>query len=107
MARCSYCGDRAGLWRRICGDCRKLLARVNELRGHVGYGEFLDELEKTGVPREKIVEFLKADPEGKGSIQDQITAEMASELMRVMGLKGSQTPQDVKRVRKTAGKESS
>ena len=49
--------------------------------------------------------FLKADPDGKGSIQDQVTAEMASELMKVMGLKGSQTPEGVKRIRKVIEKE--
>ncbi len=106
MAQCSYCGERAGLWRKICADCRKLLARVNELRGRVSYGEFLDELERTGIPKEKIVVFLNADPEGKGSIQDQVTAEMASELMKVMGLGGSQTPHEVKKIRDMIGKTS-
>lgn len=106
MARCAYCGDRAGFWCRTCKDCKKLLARFEELRGHAGFGEFLDELERTGVSKEKIVLFLKADPDGKGSIQDQVTAEMATQLMRVMGLKGNQTPRDVKRIRETVGKES-
>ncbi len=77
---------------------------MNELRGRVGYGEFLDELERTGIPKEKIMAFLKADPDGKGSIQDQVTAEMASELMKVMGLRGSQTPYGVKKIRDIAGK---
>lgn len=72
----------------------------------MGYGEFLDGLEQTGVPKEKIMVFLKADPDGNGSIQDQVTAEMASELMKVMGIKGSQTPQDVKRIRGMTEKES-
>ena len=106
MARCVYCGERRGFWSKACGDCKKLLARVAELRGRVGYGEFLDGLESTGVSKEKIVVFLKADPDGKGSIQDQVTAEMASELMKVMGLKGSQTPQEVKRIREITSKES-
>ncbi|MCH8056148.1 MAG: hypothetical protein IH857_08380 [Deltaproteobacteria bacterium] len=106
MGRCVYCGDRGGLWAKVCRDCKKLLARVQELWGHGGYGEFLDGLERTGVPKEKIMLFLKADPDGKGSIQDQVTAEMASELMKVMGMKGSQTPQDVKRIRNVTGKES-
>lgn len=106
MARCIYCGARSGFWSKICKDCQKLLARVDELRGKVGYGEFLDELERTGVPKEKIMLFLKADPEGKGSVQDQVTAEMTSELMRVMGLKGEQSSQDVKRIREMIGKES-
>ena len=105
MARCVYCGDRSGFWSKICGDCKRLLARVDELRGRVSYGEFLDGLERTGVSKEKIIVFLKADPEGKGSIQDQVTAEMASELMQVMGLKGSQSAGEVQHIRKSIEKE--
>lgn len=104
MARCSYCRDPVGLWSKICKDCKRLLARVNELRGRASYGEFLDELERTGIPKEKIMVFLKADPDGQGSIQDQVTAEMASELMKVMGLKGSQTARDVRKIRNIVGK---
>lgn len=105
MSRCVYCGDRSRLWTKVCADCRKLLARVDELKGRVGYGEFLDGLEHTGVAKEKIFVFLKADPEGKGSVQDQVTAEMTSELMQVMGLKGSQSPENVKQIRKSLEKE--
>jgi hypothetical protein len=106
MARCIYCGDNAGLLSRLCRDCKRLMARVDELRGRVGYGEFLDGLEETGVPKEKIVAFLKADPEGKGSVQDQVTAEMTTELMKVMGIPGRQTANEVKRIRDTVKKES-
>ncbi|MGH7769805.1 MAG: hypothetical protein ACREQP_20345 [Candidatus Binatia bacterium] len=105
MSRCVYCGDRSRFWTKVCADCRKLLARVDELRGRVGYGEFLDGLEQTGVAKEKIFVFLKADPEGKGSVQDQVTAEMTSELMQVMGLKGGQSPENVKQIRKSLEKE--
>ena len=70
----------------------------------MGYGEFLEGLERTGVSKAKIMAFLTADPDGGGSIQDQVTAEMASELMKVMGLKGSQTPHDVKKIRDIVGK---
>ena len=104
MARCVYCGGQGGFWSKICRDCSKLLARFQELRGHVGYGEFLDNLEQTGVAKEKIMSFLKADPDGRGSVQDQITAEMTSELMKAMGIKGSQTPQGVKRIRDATDK---
>ena len=107
MRKCVYCGERAGLFgRRICADCKKLLARVTELRGKVSYGQFLDGLEQTGIDKEKILRFLQADPEGTGSIQDQVTAEMTSELMQVMGISGRQTAQEVKRIRDTVGKES-
>ncbi len=100
MAHCAHCGDSAGLWSKICRDCKKLLVRAGELRGRVGYGEFLSGLEQTGVSPEKIMIFLKADPDGKGSLQDQVTAEMANELITVMGLGERQTPEDVRRIRK-------
>jgi hypothetical protein len=106
MRNCVYCGQRARIFSRVCADCKKLLARVGELRGKVGYGEFLDGLEQTGVDKEKIFTFLKADPDGTGSIQDQVTAEMTSELMKVMGISGRQTPQDVKRIRDVVDKDS-
>jgi len=105
VRHCVYCGERSGLWARTCTDCKKLLARVEELRGRVGYGEFLDGLEQTGVAKEKILAFLKADPHGTGSVQDQVTAEMSSELMKVMGIAGRQTAQEVKRIRGSIDKE--
>jgi hypothetical protein len=82
------------------------MGQVQELRGRVGYGEFLDGLEQTGVAKEKIMVFLKADPDGTGSIQDQVTAEMTTELMRVMGMSGRQTPEAVKRIRDSVAKDS-
>jgi hypothetical protein len=106
MAKCVYCGERAGLFGRNCGDCKKLLSRVAELRGKVSYGRFLDGLEETGVAKEKILRFLTADPDGAGSIQDQVTAEMTTELMKVMGIAGRQTAGEVKRIRGNVDKES-
>jgi hypothetical protein len=105
MARCSYCNEHAGVLARTCPDCKKLLGRVAELRGRVGYGEFLDGLEATGVRKEKIIVFLKADPHGTGSVQDQVTAEMTTELMKVMGIAGRQTASEVKRIRGDVEKE--
>jgi hypothetical protein len=106
MRKCVYCGERAGLFGRSCAGCKKLLARVTELRGKVSYGQFLDGLDQTGIDRNKILRFLQADPDGTGSIQDQITADMTSELMQVMGISGRQTAQEVKRIRDIGGKES-
>ena len=106
MGKCVYCGAKAGFFGRSCGDCKQLLGRVTELRGKVSYGKFLEGLEQTGVDKEKILRFLTADPDGAGSIQDQVTAEMTTELMRVMGISGRQTAQEVKRIRDTVDKES-
>ena len=82
------------------------MSRVQELRGRVGYGEFLDGLEQTGVAKEKIMVFLTADPEGTGSVQDQVTAEMTTQLMKVMGIPGRQTAEKVKRIRSNVTKAS-
>jgi hypothetical protein len=79
---------------------------VDELRGKVSYGQFLDGLERSGVAKEKILIFLQADPEGKGSVQDQVTAEMTTELMKVMGISGRQSAQEVKRIRDSVNRES-
>ncbi len=106
MRKCVYCGERSGLLGRVCSDCKKLLARVQELRGKVSYGQFLDGLEETGVAKEKILVFLTADSDGSGSIQDQVTAEMTTELMNIMGMSGRQSAKDVKRIRDIVGKES-
>ena len=80
------------------------MACVQEIRGRVGYGEFLDGLERTNVAKDKILAFLSANPDGSGSIQDQVTAEMTTELMKVMGIPGRQTAEEVKRIRDTAAK---
>jgi hypothetical protein len=106
MRECVYCGESAGVFARICSECKKLLARVDELRGNVGFGQFLDGLAETGIDKEKIVKFLVADPDGKGSVRDQVTAEMTSELMKVMGIAGRQTAPEVKRIRKSVNKQS-
>ena len=82
------------------------MERVEELRGKVGFGEFLDGLEQTGVAKQKIMTFLKADPDGQGSVQDQVTAEMTTELMKVMGISGQQTAENVKRIRHSVDKDS-
>lgn len=106
MRQCVYCGARAGLFGKICGDCKRLVARVDELRGKVGFGQFLDGLADTGIAKEKILKFLDADPDGKGSVRDQVTAEMTSELMKVMGIAGRQTAPEVKRIRNSVNKQS-
>ena len=106
MRQCRYCGERAGLFGKVCGDCKQLAARVNELRGKVGFGQFLDGLAETGIDKAKILKFLDADPDGTGSVRDQVTAEMTSELMKVMGISGRQTAPEVKRIRNSVDKQS-
>ncbi len=106
MAHCVYCGERAGLWARSCRDCRQLEEKARLHAGQAGFSELLDRLEETGVRPEKIMRFLKADPDGRGSVRDRLTADMTNELLKVMGINERQTPGDVERIRKSGEKAS-
>ena len=106
MANCIYCGERAGIWARSCKDCRKLEETAGTYGGQVGFSELLDRMEETGVRPEKIMGFLKANPDGRGSVRDRLTAEMTNDLLKVMGMNERQTPEDVERIRKSGDKPS-
>lgn len=54
---------------------------------------------ESGVPLATIERFLEADPQGQGSIRDQITADMTNDLMRALGNDTRQTAADVKKLR--------
>ena len=106
MANCIYCGERARIWARSCKECRKLEETAKTYGGQVGFSELLDRMEDTGVRPEKIMRFLKANPDGRGSVRDRLTAEMTNELLKVMGMNERQTPEDVERIRKSGDKPS-
>ena len=97
--KCRYCHDRAG-FRRVCADCRRLLAIYTQHQGQLGLVQFLDLFIDTGLSREKIEAFMNADPKGQGSVKDQITADMSTELLGAMGVNARQTAQDVKQLRR-------
>ena len=61
--------------------------------------QFLDLFIATGLSREKIEAFMNADSHGKGCVKDQITADMSSELLAAMGIRGAQTALNVKQLR--------
>ena len=97
--KCSYCQKRAGWLRKTCVDCRRLLDIYNQHRGQLALIQFLDLFIETGLSRETIEAFMNADPHGDGSVKDQITADMSSELLAAMGIPVKQTAQDVKQLR--------
>ena len=104
MASCNYCGEKAGILARTCKECRRLEEQARAYGGQVGFSELLDRLEETGVPPDKIMRFLKADPDGRGSVRDRLTADMTNELLKIMGINERQTPDDVERIRKSGEK---
>lgn len=105
MAICRYCNDSAGFFRKTCTDCKNLLQRAAALPPGTGFTQLLDALEETGVAPRKIMSFLEANPDGRGSLRDRLTSSMANELLSVMGLSERQTPQAVERIRKGTHKD--
>ncbi len=101
--KCAYCQEQAGWFKQICQDCQRLHALYTQQRGQLGLLQFLDICIETGLSREKIEAFMNADPDGSGSIKDQITADMSTELLGAMGIRAQQTAHDVKRLRQKGG----
>jgi hypothetical protein len=95
---CRYCRDEAGWWRRRCAACRRLLAVFEANRG-LDFRAMMQLFVDSGIATAKIEKFLEADPDGSGSIRDQITADMTNDLMRALGNDMRQTAADVKRLR--------
>ena len=97
--KCRYCQDRASWFRRVCADCQRLLVIYTAHKGQIGLLQFLDLFIETGLSREKVEAFMNADPKGEGSVKDQITADMSTELLGAMGVNVPQTARDVKNLR--------
>lgn len=98
MAHCVYCKYRSGLISQVCRDCRKLIAAVKKLPEDFGYRQLLDTLLETKVDPDKIGSFLDADPDSKGSLNQQITARMTNQLMTDLGQPSKMSAKDVKEV---------
>lgn len=99
MGKCLYCQEKAGLFRKICKECRDMLQAIRELGYSFSFRELLDHLMATNASNEKIQKFLEADLEGKGSIRDMITARMTNQLAKTMGQPTDMLPQKVKIIR--------
>jgi len=97
--KCDYCRTKAGFFKRICAECDKLVETVKALPESFGYREFLDTLLATGVDPLKIGKFLDADVDGRGSVNDHVTARMTNQIMDSLGQPSQMTSKDVKQVR--------
>jgi hypothetical protein len=97
--RCLYCRKRAGLLRRVCVTCAKVIAVVEKAGGEVGLTDLVDVFVAEGLTREQVDRVLDAPIGRQPTIRDQLTSRMANSLMRGLGMPGRQTPDDVRRVR--------
>jgi hypothetical protein len=100
--RCRYCLEKAGWWRRRCSACRRLLQVYLAHRG-ADMATMFDCLVATAVSRHTIERFLDADPNGQGSVRDQIAADMTNQLLEALGQRARQGVVDVQRIRKRGG----
>jgi hypothetical protein len=97
--RCVYCHERAGLFRRICVVCSKVIAIVDKAGGDIGLAGLVDVFTAEGLTREQVDRVLDAPVDGGPTIRDRLTSQMANVLMRNLGMPGRQSPEDVRRVR--------
>ncbi len=63
----------------------------------------LDRFVAAGVPQAKVERFLDADPNGAGTVRDQIAADMTNQLLEALGQRGRQSATEVKRLRERGG----
>ena len=97
---CLLCAVPHWRWQPYCVDCKRLFTTVQLHMGKMGLSQLMDELIATGIPRARILKFLTADPYDKGSLMDQILAQLSNNLAEGIGVKGQgMSPADVKRIR--------
>lgn len=60
----------------------------------------LDAFAATGASAEKVERFLNAEPHpGRGTMRDQMAAEMTNQLLAALGQRPTQSGADAKRLR--------
>jgi|GEM_PF-486582 len=97
--RCIYCQTRAGVLRRVCPACARIVAVVEGLAGRFGWTELIDIFAGEGFTKAEVDRVLDAEIEGAPTLRDRLTSCMANELMKGLGMPGRQSPEDVRRVR--------
>ncbi len=104
MARCRYCQEKTGWFKRSCGDCQEMLEALRQLPQGFSFRQLLDCLMATRASNEKIRLFLDTDWEGQGSLRDTMTAHMTNQLAKTMGQATDMVPQKVKMIREAETK---
>jgi len=99
--RCLYCRQWAGLIRRTCPVCAKIVTIVGEAGGTVGLVGLVDIFAAEGLTRDQVDRVLDAQVGGEPTLRDRLTSELTNVLMRGLGMPGRQSPEDVRRVRRS------
>jgi hypothetical protein len=103
--RCIYCQGKAGIWRRVCPACARIVSVIEGVGGRLGWTELVDKLADEGLRRIQVDQVLDAEIDGAPTLRDRLTSRMANELMKGLGMPGRQSPEDVRRVRRAISSE--
>jgi hypothetical protein len=104
--RCVYCRDRAGLLRRTCATCARVIEIVDKTAGQVGFQTLVDIFKSEGLTQAQVDCVLDAHLGKAPTIRDRLISQMTNALMRGLGMPGRQSPEDVMRVRQSMNTES-
>ena len=99
--RCLYCRQRAGLLRRTCPICARIIGIVEQSGGAVGLVGLVDIFAAAGLTQDQVDRVLDAQMGEEPTLRDRLTSDMTNVLMRGLGMPGRQSPEDVRRVRRT------
>lgn len=103
--RCVYCRARAGLLRRTCATCARVIEIVDKSAGQVGFQTLVDIFKSDGLTQSQVDCVLDAHVGDAPTIRDRLTSQMTNALMRGLGMPGRQSPEDVMRVREAMDSE--
>jgi hypothetical protein len=99
--RCLYCRQWSGLIRRTCPVCARVVRIVDQAGGTVGLVGLVDIFAAEGLSREQVDRVLDAQIGGEPTLRDRLTSDLTNVLMRGLGMPGRQSPEDVRRVRRS------
>ena len=97
--RCAYCQTRAGIFRKVCSACARIVAIVEASAGRLGWTELIDAFAREGFAKREVDRVLDAEIGNAPTLRDRLTSHMANELMKSLGMPGRQSPEDVRHVR--------
>ncbi len=99
--RCLYCRQWAGLIRRACPVCARIVRIVEQAGPAVGLVGLVDIFAAEGLSRNQVDRALDAQVGDRPTLRDRLTSELTNVLMRGLGMPGRQSPEDVRRVRRS------
>ncbi|MGA9313673.1 MAG: hypothetical protein WBV77_03485, partial [Solirubrobacteraceae bacterium] len=78
--RCLYCRRWAGLIRRTCPVCGKIISIVERAGPTVGLVGLVDIFAAEGLTREQVDRVLDAQSGGQPTLRDRLTSELTNVL---------------------------